>query len=488
MSPEQVVDERIDGRSDIYSLGVIFYQMVTGRFPFDGTEALSVMYKHVNENATPPNLIHKIPDKVSDIIMKLLAKDREKRYQTGEALMEDLDALPPSISGKVKSTRATFNGKEHAPNPELAQTIKVQSVAVELAPPRKRGPVANASFSRGMGTLFQRFKKDKRSITGLMGGFVLVLLAAFIFLLLKSPKSVEPESEPQIVADQFARGEMFHELDRTPQSNRLLSPPIETADSNPDPQPEEVEEPVVSTPSKPPEKKRSVARPKKLNAKQVLKKEIQGILREMGVVVIPAGSFEMGSKSKLNWAERPVHEVKLNGFSLGKTEVTQELWMAVMGSTPSCESGSNQPVTNISWDECRVFIEKLNGLTGEKWRLPTEAEWEYACQLGGDETLDEQVWYNKNSGGAPHDVLTKSPDATGLRHMRGNVWEWVSDYYGKRYYKDSPLENPKGPDTGDARVIRGGSWNDKAGYCRCEKRESLFPVLKNCEVGFRLAK
>ena len=149
--------------------------------------------------------------------------------------------------------------------------------------------------------------------------------------------------------------------------------------------------------------------------------------------------------------ERPVHSVTLSSYSIGETEVTQALWTAVMGSNPSNFKGNNLPVEKVSWNDCQTFIRKLNDLTGENFRLPTEAEWEFAARGGnrsrgykysGSDNLGDVAWYTDNSGDKTHAVKSKSPNELGIYDMSGNVWERCSDIFGD--YHDSPQTNPKG--------------------------------------------
>ena len=186
----------------------------------------------------------------------------------------------------------------------------------------------------------------------------------------------------------------------------------------------------------------------------------------------------------------------LSSFAIGQTEVTQELWQAVMGSNPSNFKGAKLPVECVSWNDCQTFIEKLNQLTGKKFRLPTEAEWEYAARGGknskgykyaGSNTIDDVAWYTNNSGSQTHEVATKSPNELGLYDMSGNVWEWCQDWYGSSYYSNSPQTNPTGPSSGSSRVLRGGSWDLYARYCRVSIRGISSPGNRIYYYGLRLA-
>ena len=193
--------------------------------------------------------------------------------------------------------------------------------------------------------------------------------------------------------------------------------------------------------------------------------------------------------------EKPVHSVTLSDYYIGETEVTQELWAAVMGTNPSHFTGNTQrPVEQVSWDDCQTFISKLNALTGENFRLPTEAQWEFAARGGhksrgnlysGGNSLGDVAWYYENSGNKTHAVKTKSPNELGLYDMSGNVWEWCQDWYGG--YSSAAVTNPIGPASGANRVSRGGSWYFNATHCRAATRGYCTPDNRVGYLGVRLA-
>ena len=215
------------------------------------------------------------------------------------------------------------------------------------------------------------------------------------------------------------------------------------------------------------------------------------------MVAVEGGTFQMGAPSEQGrdayGDEKPVHSVTLSGYYIGETEVTQELWEAVMGSNPSCFSGSQKPVENVSWNDCKEFITKLNNLTGMNFRLPTEAEWEYAARGGnkskgykysGSNTIGDVAWYEGNSGSRTHNVKTKSPNELGIYDMSGNVYENCEDRYGD--YSSGSQTNPTGPSTGSYRVFRGGSWNYSASDCRVPDRNYDSPGRRGNQGGFRV--
>ena len=218
----------------------------------------------------------------------------------------------------------------------------------------------------------------------------------------------------------------------------------------------------------------------------------------MVFVWVAGGCYEMGCGS---WTdncddnEKPVHQVCVDGFWIGKYEVTQGQWEQIMGSNPShFDSGDNYPVETVSWDDCQIFIDDLNSRSGNIFRLPTEAEWEYAARSGGREekyaggdNLDSLGWYLNNSESRTHEAGTKVANGLGIYDMSGNVYEWCSDWYASGYYAGSPPDNPQGPSTGSFRVGRGAGWRDFAWFCRSAFRGRNTPGYRDFNLGFRLA-
>ena len=206
---------------------------------------------------------------------------------------------------------------------------------------------------------------------------------------------------------------------------------------------------------------------------------VNGVSFDM--VYVEGGTFDMGATteqgSDAESYEKPVHIVTLSDYNIGKWEVTQELWEAVMGSNPSYFKGAQNPVEQVSWFDCQRFIRRLNSLTGMTFRLPTEAEWEYAARGGkkslhykysGSGNIGNVAWYYNNSGKKTHAVGTRTANELGIYDMSGNVEEWCSDWYGG--YSAGAQTNPQGPSSGPSGVLRGGSWNDGARDCRVSNR------------------
>jgi formylglycine-generating enzyme required for sulfatase activity len=224
-----------------------------------------------------------------------------------------------------------------------------------------------------------------------------------------------------------------------------------------------------------------------------IKETVNGVSFDM--VAIEGGSFMMGSNDG-EAEEKPIHRVTVNDFYMGKTEVTQALWKAVMGNNPSYFKGDNLPVEQVSWNDVQEFIKKLNRLTGKKYRLPTEAEWEYAAGGGStnrtkwagtevEYSVVNYAWYDSNSGSQTQEVITKFPNSLGLYDMSGNVWEWCNDWYGR--YSSNDQVNPTGASSSSFRVIRGGGWSGNLPYCRVAYRKGYLPVIHSNGIGFRLS-
>ncbi len=224
---------------------------------------------------------------------------------------------------------------------------------------------------------------------------------------------------------------------------------------------------------------------------------------EFKMIKVEGGTFSMGATSEqgsyVDDDAKPVHSVTLSDYYIGETEVTQELWEAVMGSNPSRFKGNDQrPVEMVSWDDCQEFIKELNRLTGKEFRLPTEAEWEYAARGGkyskdyvykysGSKNVDEVAWCSYNSRDETHPVKTKKANKLGLYDMSGNVYEWCNDRYNENYYRNSPQTNPIGSSEGASRVFRGGCFGDVDKHVCVSYRYSGSPGPRYDHYGLRLA-
>ena len=227
---------------------------------------------------------------------------------------------------------------------------------------------------------------------------------------------------------------------------------------------------------------------------------VEGVSFKM--IHVEGGTFVMGANDNDQLAsndEKPAHEVTLSDYWMGETQVTQALWQAVMGENPSYyKGGPDLPVECVSWLDCREFIRKLNKLTGKRFRLPTEAQWEFAARGGnlgkghqhlyaGSNDIFDVAWYDENSKEKTHPVGERDPNELGLYDMSGNVWEWCNDWYEETYYSNSPSIDPIGPSNGSNRVNRGGGWYSIAGRCRVSGRNNNTPTSTYYSLGLRLA-
>ena len=216
------------------------------------------------------------------------------------------------------------------------------------------------------------------------------------------------------------------------------------------------------------------------------------------MVFVQGGTFTMGCTSEQEgdclYDEKPAHRVTVSDYYIGKYEVTQAQWRAVIGNNPSNFKGENLPVETVSWNDVQEFIRRLNASSGKQYRLPTEAEWEFAARGGnssrgnkysGSNTVGNIAWYDENSGSSTHPVGTKSSNELGIYDMSGNVCEWCYDWYGN--YSNNAQTNPQGPTSGSGCVGRGGSWGDVAGDARVSYRGASTPGNRYINVGFRLA-
>jgi formylglycine-generating enzyme required for sulfatase activity len=225
------------------------------------------------------------------------------------------------------------------------------------------------------------------------------------------------------------------------------------------------------------------------------------------MVFVQGGTFKMGRTLEQEGSgnydgEKPVHDVIVSDFYIGKYPVTQGLWAQVMGNNQyssyfgkdlAAAERNKLPVEQVSRNDIDVFIKRLNQQIGKKYRLPTEAEWEYAARGGnkgngykysGSNNVDDVAWYSGNNGKTTHPVGTKLPNELGIYDMSGNVWEWVNDWYGR--YSANAETNPQGPSSGSGRVVRGGSWSSDAYFCRVSFRYIIDPDDRNDDLGFRL--
>ena len=491
MAPEKFErSSNISTQSDIYSLGILLYEALAGRVPFVLAQGASIldqtsMYQQ-HKTGIPPsiealrreafeaanpgqNYQKDYPDWLEQMIMRCLEKDPARRYTDAKELMNDFKAMyQPQMAAVASNVKVVEKIVEKRVEVPVEKVVDVPSMGISTPMLKLRTDMDCVLYIDG----------DKRANLK-VGELTKVPLAKGEYEL----KFVTIDEKDCIEDTYFAM----------PDNDKQYTVALK--------------------------KLREQREYKEREERQKLEREEQqrnGLFAINGVsfkmVKVEGGTFWMGANngyrglfrsrdtSMQNYDkdagdnEKPVHQVTLSDYYIGETEVTQELWEAVMGSNPSLFKGSTNPVEQVSWDDCKEFISRLNRLTGQNFRMPTEAEWEYAARGGrksqgykcsGSNIPGDVAWYDGNSGSKTHPVKTKNANELGLYDMSGNVWEWCQDWYGS--YSGSSQTNPKGPSAGSYRVGRGGSWGYDARGCRVSNRGNDPPGVRNRNIGFRLA-
>ena len=453
--------KQFSASTDIYSLGATLYKMVTGKRPPDASEVM---------NEGLPSFPSIVGKEVVAAIQKAMSPGRRERPQNIKEFLKLFDLSVQEEVASKKGHKKTlliylfigfcticlpfmawiyFSGKGQGKVPSTPtvfegsiDTLQIDSVAI--APPVHPLEVNQP----------QQIIKEEPPITQVQR------------------RSEPPRADVQRVTDE----QQQLEEQRIVEEQKRLE-----------------EERIIEEQKRADEQKQ--ADEKALQQANEQKRQLLIDEIYQNLIYVEGGSFMMGSSDSesLDW-EKPVHKVTLNPFYLSKYEVTQELWRAVMGSNPSHFKGDQLPVEQVSWNDVHDFISKLNAQTGKLYRLPTEAEWEYAAKGGnrgkeykysGGNTIDIVAWYDANSANSTNPVGTKSINELGICDMSGNVWEWCSDWYGP--YSSTVQTNPLGPSSGTNRVYRGGGWNSGAKNVRVSHRSFYAPDTRSATLGFRLA-
>jgi formylglycine-generating enzyme required for sulfatase activity len=421
MAPEAFNRKR-NQQTDLWSVGVILYQMLSGRLPFDGADMAELYGAILNE--TPEPLPATVPEWLRQIVAKALTKEPERRYRTAVEMSAALAPPAPRIEEKhAQPPRRTT--PVDAPPPKCEPTL-VDPLLPERSPTIAEAPRPNPVPPA------PRPRRLSKWLTGLLAGVLVIALA--IYLAVYPAKNSAPMPSFTIGSAASA-GTSFTE-------------------------------------------------------------NLNGVRLEM--VGVAGGEFQMGSpdnevgRAPDSWVEGPQHRVTVQAFSIGKYEITQAQWRAVMdGKNPSKFMGDDQPIESVSWEDAKVFCQKLAQKTDKRYGLPSEAEWEYACRARTTGAyagkLDEMAWHTDNSDTKTHLVGQKRANAFGLYDMHGNVWEWCEDVY-KSTYNYQPTDGSAWL-SGEGlkfRVMRGGSWKDRSGDLRSAKRSTVSPGDSAGYLGFRV--
>jgi formylglycine-generating enzyme required for sulfatase activity len=431
--------------TDVYAVAATLYKLVTGVTPPEAVIIVNVGIK------SPIELNPAISEKLSSIILKSLSKGSIDRAQSINKLKKELLGINQLEVVKEVEAVTEVLSKRTEPNPSQTNPIPVAKSTTILIPTPKT--------------------ENKNSV-------VMMLLAVAVIALLlyvaKDYKSVSNSSSEVNRATVANPKDLIAETEKPTKQ--------ETIQVKQNPIFKDKKQTKQETP------------PTRETVQKSYKETIDEIYS--GMIPIKGGNFQMGSNEYDD--EKPIHSVTISDFSISKTEVTQAQWETVMITNPSYFKGDNLPVENVSWDDVQVFLVKLNAKTGKNYRLPTEAEWEYATGGGennrtkfagtnSESSLGNYAWYDANSGDKTHPVGSKQPNQLGLYDMSGNVCEWCNNWYGQKYYAHSPQNNPKGDSSyGSNRVYRGGSWGNAAKSCRVAYRFDYAPGYRNSYLGFRL--
>jgi len=610
MSPEQARGLDLDGRSDLYALGIVFHEMLTGRVPYDAQDSVAIIFKHIQDP------IPRLPMALAwcqPLLDGLMAKDRETRIPSGKRLIEMINGLEELGARASRDSGSELLRK----TPRPARTT-APGVPVMKPPSRGRGksdqvdpgkPALPAGIKVKVQSSSREDKPRRSPLLPTLGAALVVCIGILAFLLTReknpdrsnavsrettssgrtvdratsggapsSHETVPTLSEVQRKKDEEFAGHLTEArrvLDRSDaeEAGRKIALAETIKAGAPEVESEQRLIADAAAVKKADESRREQARVTaeqtrkddeafkeasavgtaeamrgyltivasgrhrteavaaiselEVTEKQALEARqddeafataralgktaaYEGYLNEypagkhaaeaareiaripkIEMVLIEPGTFIMGSK-KGGPDEKPPHEVVISkGFWLGKYEVSQGQWRAVMEDNPSYfKKGDDYPVEFVSWEDCQRFIKELNRRSGETYRLPTEAEWEYTCRAGSQEErygdVDEIAWYDGNSGGSTHAVGGKKSNVLGLHDMLGNVWEWCTDWYGG--YSADAIYDPGGPYSGSYRVVRGGSCRNDAQNARASLRRLDGPSFRYGSLGFRLAR
>ena len=456
---------------DIYALGATMCKTLTGQRPPVATDVL-------NEGFPLEPLVqhHRSPSLIK-AIARCMSPMKKDRYQTVAELLRDCPALAAggeeTIIDEPRPADRPAGGAPVPPRPMKGGLVSPPTPKQETKPLQTEPRETRPKQMNNRETKPKEIKPKSRILLWSLLAGILILVTLALGMI-GSRCSGSDNHEYSLLVDFDSVPTDFHD------PKRDIVPMDTLVDDD---------QPDTDSPSSSPDQLHFTA---------------DGVPFTM--VRVEGGTFTMGATSEQTDAEefeKPAHQVTLSDYYIGQTEVTQALWKAVMGATPTTDGkqwedeyglGDNYPAYYISYEDVQTFIARLNSLTGHTFRMPTEAEWEYAARGGskskgylysGGNTLDNVGWYCDNSGNTTHPVAQKAANELDLYDMSGNVWEWCSDWFGS--YSSSSQTNPTGPSTDSSHVIRGGGWDDFAMGWRVVNRGGSTPSNRSNYGGVRLA-
>ena len=474
MAPEQFSGKSFDRAelSDQYSIGVIFYQLICGKLPFEAETLVNLISKINYENPTRPSFVNpEVDENIEKICLKTFNKNPDLRYLNLKELVADLNEY-------LKGDPSTQTAR---PSAELSQQTAGEIRVSKMLGGRSMEIASRILADARDQSLFQPIKKKKkkkkdlwvRSLLGYGSLSFLIVLVSIVFYKNRSYFGLGTNSN--VISVEANKNNGGPRID-------ALKPKSEV----------DISLFLVSPFNEAKAKETKTALAKSLNIPSDEKTDL-GNGTNLEMVLIPAGKFMMGSPASEigRKSDEKRHEVTLSKpFYIGKYEVAQEQWESVMGNNPSETKGAKRPVTQVSWEDCQEFIKKLNEKNTGVYRLPTEAEWEYACRAGTTTAYSVGDSLTKNDanvkGSFVKVVGSYKPNAFGLYDMHGNVREWCEDW--KADYPAEDVTDPIGPTTGTNRMFRGGSFYYSDSFARSSIRSANTPSDRGSNIGFRLAR
>jgi len=521
MSCEQaggMPSDELDARSDIYSLGVVVYEMLTGRVPFTAQTPVEYLRKHLMEQ--PPSFRAVMPDlspdlEVEKVVMKALAKEREGRYSSVSEFSDALAEAAVPNAVRAAQQAAPVGAPAPAVPPAMQPYLQpggASELTAEIPAPRPAPidsgikPLPKETYAaRPAPATPVRFEpvRERQKKPNVIGWALVIaavgIMAVGIWYVSKSsrerqiPQPIEEALGPTPPA-QTGQG-MGRETKKVPETPQPTGTEPQT---QPVAQPQTPQAPVKETKKVPETPQPTGTEPQTQPVAQPAAGAVRVNSKDgLKYVWIPPGSFQMGCSpgdKECQDDEKPPHQVTITkGYWLGQTEVTVGAYKRFAGGTgkgmPSAPdfnpdwSHEQMPIVNVSWDDAQAYCTWAGG------RLPTEAEWEYAARAGSTEAryghIDEVAWYSSNTGQKTHEVGQKRANSFGLYDILGNVWEWVNDWYDEKYSQGSPSQDPAGATSGQYRVLRGGSWLNNPRLVRVSFRFRYNPGNRNYHYGFR---